>query len=78
MQRLEVSGAVRFIYRSLGVKGLILTHSLVLKPQACLRENIKGSKGGSRRTELLLFCECLRDFSRPESVARNSRIMSET
>ena len=26
MQRLEVSGAVRLIYRSLGVKGLINSH----------------------------------------------------
>jgi len=29
MQRLEVSGAVRLIYRSLGVKGLILLVSVI-------------------------------------------------
>ena len=56
---------------------LTLTPSLVLNPQACFRENIKGSKGGSRRTELLLFCECLRDASRPECVPRNCGFVSE-
>ena len=56
---------------------LTLTHSLVLNPQGVFSQNIEGSKGGSRRTGLLLFCECLRDFSRPECVARNSRINSE-
>ena len=30
MQRLEVSGAVQLIYRSLGVKGLMLQHTLKL------------------------------------------------
>ena len=29
MQRLEVSGAVRFIYRSLGVKGLIVSTNYI-------------------------------------------------
>jgi len=30
MQRFEVSGAVRLIYKSLGVKGLILTFNLII------------------------------------------------
>ena len=30
MQRLEVSGAVRFIYKSLGVKGLIVAKEALL------------------------------------------------
>ena len=38
MQRLEVSGAVRLIYRSLGVKGLILeTKSGFILAQLSLR-----------------------------------------
>ena len=31
MQRLEVSGAVRLIYKSLGVKGLIMLYELVAR-----------------------------------------------
>jgi len=31
MQRLEVSGAVRLIYRSLGVKGLIINYGITIK-----------------------------------------------
>jgi len=33
MQRLEVSGAVRLIYKSLGVKGLIMSGGTSLLPQ---------------------------------------------
>ena len=44
MQRLEVSGAVQLIYRSLGVKGLIRLFGPLFEPEENMSSTYSGSE----------------------------------
>ena len=54
MQRLEVSGVVRHIYRSLGVKGLIPLFEI-----AHIGQGVRSETGGNERKTMPVLFSCI-------------------